>query len=366
MKRNSKSRNKNRDLYERLDFMNTYSNMPYDDYRYWGLFYGKNGKLMVDTKRFQKMTGYKFSEERLKVINNRNTHYFYPKKSTREDYNCNIFKRAMTEIEADWLGDAIYTLDRELNILENDFDKGISIKEYNDAIKDIESGKGGYRSFIAVAMESIEKKPTLTVGNDYNFQCGILDYEEASMNINMQNWFNEANYKARCFELKSSMYAQFFHQMVSKIEAVQIEVMDRNHVDVEHYSRETLYGAGAKSGVNIKELEHHKYFELAYCIWNFLKHNSLSTYKKLKEKFPEVLIDHEFYGGDLAYIFIKFDDKLICDVYNGCAQFFKEFCKTVWDEDEDEAQWNYNDFFEHIVDEQIETITNPLGLPPWI
>ena len=46
--------------------------------------------------------------------------------------------------------------------------------------------------------------------------------------------------------------------------------------------------------------------------------------------------------------------------------FFKEYCELVYKENYDEAQWNYGRYFLDLVDEQIELITNPLGLPWYI
>ena len=341
MKRERNCRELNLKLYNALD-----ENFAFRDTRYWGLFYhGKNRELRIDIKRFLKMTGVTLTEKQLQIIQSRKTHYFYPKKKTCWGYNCNVFNRTMTEIEADWSGDSAW----------------------NESTDELQSGKGGYKELIAQAIKNIKKAPERTVGDDYHFQCGIIDYEEAEMNARMQSQLNHFAYMEKCAEFIISMHAQFFHQMMSKIEAVQIEVLRNNNVKVEHYNREVLKGVGTAKNVNVEELEHYKFLDLGYCVWHFLKHNSLSTYQKLKERFPEVLLDGEFKGGNLAYAYIAFNkEELIEKVYTGCAEFFYEFCKAIWGEDEYEARWNYNTYFEAIVNERIEDIDNPLGLPPWI
>ena len=48
---------------------------------------------------------------------------------------------------------------------------------------------------------------------------------------------------------------------------------------------------------------------------------------------------------------------------DGCDNFFKEYCELVFEENYTEAQWNYGRFFLNIVKEEIENITNPLGIP---
>ena len=356
MKRERKSRNLNLKLYDELE-----ANYAYSDSRYWGLFYcGKDGKVRIDIKRFLKMTHAVLTEKQLQIINKRKTHYFYPKKTTWAEYSCNVFERTMTEIEVDWLGDAV---DKLRSMTGPHFDA----EQWNKAVEELNSGKGGFKWFIAQAVQSIEKPTELTVGDDYNFLSGILDYDEAELNVGMTNMFRRSAYLAKCNKFIISMYAQFFHQMMSKIEAVQIEVLQNNKIDVKDFNRNVLKSIGAENNVDIEKLEHYKDYDLGYCVWHFLKHNSLSTYQKLKERYPEVLYDGYYRGGQLAYTYIKFDGgKLIEKVCVGCAEFFRELCAAIWDEDEEEARWNFDDYFEAIVNDEIETIDNPLGLPPWI
>ena len=42
------------------------------------------------------------------------------------------------------------------------------------------------------------------------------------------------------------------------------------------------------------------------------------------------------------------------------------YCNLVFGENYESAQWNYNDWFLEKVSDEIESITNPLRLPPWI
>jgi hypothetical protein len=106
------------------------------------------------------------------------------------------------------------------------------------------------------------------------------------------------------------------------------------------------------------------YYDKIYCLWNFIKHNSISTYEKLKTVFPEILHDDiQYQQGFSGFTIIKFSDDLICELLTGCECFFKEYCELVFEENYAEAQWNYGRFFLNIVKEEIENITNPLGLP---
>lgn len=98
--------------------------------------------------------------------------------------------------------------------------------------------------------------------------------------------------------------------------------------------------------------------------WNFIKHNSKSTYDKIKESYPEFLFENaEFIQGQPAYKFIRFSDELVMELLNGCREFFKEYCLLVFSENYDEAQWNYGRYFFDIVKDSQDMVLNPLGLP---
>ncbi|GHV00133.1 hypothetical protein FACS1894211_06830 [Clostridia bacterium] len=70
--------------------------------------------------------------------------------------------------------------------------------------------------------------------------------------------------------------------------------------------------------------------------------------------------------GDLAIFHIRFTNELIEKLLNGVKTFFKGFCRLVFGEDYDEAQWNYTKYFMKQVNSEIDGIRNPLGLPWWI
>lgn len=51
---------------------------------------------------------------------------------------------------------------------------------------------------------------------------------------------------------------------------------------------------------------------------------------------------------------------------NGIENFFKEYCQLVFNEDYDnEAQWNYADYFIEPMEEEIKAIDNPIDLEWW-
>lgn len=302
------------------------------DTRFYGLFYTKtdNGiKVKIDPKRMKSMVSCKFSDEQLKIINRRRTHYFYPKKSEYYDYCCNMFVDRIKDIKNYW-------------------------EEH-------------YKNLITYAKKRIDKPKELTPGDNMLFMQGIAEYDEAVMMSNWGNMKNQYKYEEKCFEVLASLYASFIHQMASQIEAATVLVLSKQNAMHDRFDRNTLYATAAGKNKKVVELPSFKYYNELYCLWNFIKHNSISTYEKLYSTYPELIYEKEKYKqGFPAFHIINFSDELILKLLNGCDLFFKEYCELVYKENYNEAQWNYGRYFLNMVNEQIELMTNPLGLSQYI
>jgi hypothetical protein len=321
MKKQRNAKHRNREDYER-DFSDV-------DTRYYGLWKkgeGKSLEVKIDPKRFQEATSHKFSQERLDVMNRRTTPYFHPAKLKYGDYNCNHFIGELKKIKKDW---------------ENNF-----------------------APLIEFAVQRIEKPKQLTPGDYDNFQMGISSALAASAWANGTNYKNEREYREKTAELVYGMYSQFIQQMASRIEAVTVKILTNHNMMADHFDRNILYGGynGSSKKQSVRELPHFSSHDKLYCIWNFLKHNSLSTYNTIKDKFPDILRGDEFEQGQLAIYHIHFSEKLILDLIDGCSAFFKEYCELMFDENYDQAQWNYHEYFYKIVRDKIKHIINPLDL----
>lgn len=310
------------ELYKKLE-----ESAQFDDTRYYGVFLSGNKKqgqrrIKVDPKRFQQKA-MKLNDKQLAIINKRQSHYFYPAKKEYSDYNCNIFLEEIKAIESDW--------------------------------------RNTYKGLILREQERIEKPKQLVAADDDNFMCGITDYDESSTWAMMTNLRNSIKYAEEVNKIVGSLYAQFFHQMASRIEAITVFVLSHNGKNVEHFDRSALYDYAGEKGT-ARDFTNYSSHDKLYCIWHFIKHNSISTYNKLKSKYPEVLVDAEFKQGYLAYTYVKFSEDLILELLNGCCEFFKEYCLCVYHEDYDEAQWNYDDYFKQPVDDEIQMLRDPFGL----
>lgn len=343
MKKNSKARFNNIALYKAMD--NYFDNpnaqeicrkariqtIPSEDTRYYGVFLTerKGDKLKIDIKRFEKKFGLPQSAK--KVLKERTGHYFIPAKINFFDYNCNVFFNAIEKIKKDW---------------QNEYQPLI-----DETIKDIPNAEYQYEDM-----------------------CGILEPDEAMTNSMFLQYKAQAQVEAKRNRLYLSLYAQFFHQMVSQIEALTLSVLTKNGYEGDRFDRNVLYAFKGANQSKIKELQGFVEYDTLYAIWHFIKHNSKSTYDAVLNICPEILIKDsskdknllKYKQGDLAIYYIKFTNELIKKLLNGVQKFFVEYCKLVFNEDYEEAQWNYSRYFLSQVYDEIEMLQNPLGLPDWI
>ena len=300
-----------------------------DDTRYYGVFIDKKHgrcKIKIDVKRYCKKIG--LSEAQLKIVKNRKTHYFMPTKQEFNDYNCNQLVSFVNEIRLEWN------------------------KRYALIIEDI--------------MDSVQLKKSIPADDDL-FLCGVLDYDEAAAVSAMHNFRIEKQEQRIKTELYMSLHAQFFHQMVSKIEALTYAVLIKNGFNRKEFKRGDLYKFKGNKFSEVQKLRGFDSYEKMYLIWNFIKHNSVKSFEALKSKYSQVFLQTNnkiiYRDGDPAYQYIAFSKEMVDDMLSGVGEFFKKYCQLTFGEDYQRAQWDYEKYFLDKAKGEIETITNPLSIP---
>lgn len=293
----------------------------YDNRGHYGLFI-KSGRVKLDTKRYKKF--FKLPDNK---IEHRKSVYYTPNKIHRHDYLSNIFSDKLLELKKLWL---------------NEFSKAIDIIKTPKQIED----------------------DVRTV----NLMDGVLDYDEANMSGMLANIRRQKPYK---FVIKS-IYAQFFQQMMAEINALSLRVMVSQGYKSEDFSKKAfdifIQGKQKSNQIQFPDFDNYYIFDRAYLVWNFLKHNSLRSYEELKRKYPEMIYDPDskYENGDLSLSVIKIDENFIINCLDNMHNFFDEVCIRGFGENPDDAEWDYDDYFINQVDDEIECLTNPLGLPPWV
>lgn len=329
MKSDRSGRDRDRDLYMQIGD-------DYADDRYWGIFRCvepegvPNCGIKIDMRRFRKTVGDKYcpSEEETARINARHTHYFYPARQYHRDYSCNEFSSTIGGLKGDW-----------------------------------ES------KFLPVIRQELAKvpKPELKTPAEYDAVLyGISSPEAAERGAFIEHAFAQAKYEKSLDFIVQCFYAQFFHYMTSSVEAATVRVLAKHDEmpEKDHFNRNVMYGYSGKDE-SVRGLPHFAVHDRTYCIWNFLKHNSLSTYKKLEETYPKTLRRKNYCQGAPAFDYVAFSEQMIDETLRGLGDFFAEYCELKYKENFREAQWNYAGRYIAMMDEAREEIYNPLGLPWW-
>ena len=340
MKKNSKVIKKN---YESLQDKYGYDEILHREY--YGVFF-KKGILKIDTKRFEKHFSFYLDKN---CDFKRNTVYFTPLKKEKYDYCMNYFVDAINESRKTWF--------EQKNIFHQMLDE--YIKE-----------------------ELSKKAPTW----DDSFYCGYLDYDEWEMSNRMEKILHqtrvERNINEKAYHLMKTLHLETIQQMASHLEHAMIYTMQKMGFEGDRAGRLDIYGFMdgriKKSRNKIESLPHYDDYDKFYSIWNFTKHNSPSTYEKIKKHWPNLLytkentkgFDLEFPSGYLAIEYLNISDKFITSLFDPLLEFYFEFCELCYGEPKYHSLWDYDDYFLNIVDSHIkdskDTLDNPAGLPDWL
>lgn len=277
-----------------------YSKFNETDKEYYGLFYKKE-KLRIDVKRLAKKEI--ISPEIITHINNmpRNTAYFFPKKKKKLEYSCNIFRNEIDALTAIW-GEEIIPITCKIKTSED------------------------------VMNESYPKY----------MSDGIMEHEEASSASIM----NGIRRSPRYHSVIGMIYGQYLHLIGSVVEYSIIKVMEENGHSLKRFNIKTLRRLlKNKYKINLDEIPSVREYKKFNALWNFLKHNSISSYNNVKKQYPEVLIKEPFESGMFALWHVNPNMAPITGILDGLKDFFDSFCETVFGEDLYEASWNYDDYF---------------------
>ena len=163
--------------------------------------------------------------------------------------------------------------------------------------------------------------------DDELLRGGIINHEEAMDRARRRTFESKSFAESKKKELYEDLYSSYFHQLASKIESVILKILTRNGYAEETFSRKKFYGFCPKLEDKVRSLECHTEFDKLYTIWCFLKHNSISSYKDLKEKFPAVLKEEAFEYKKEVY------EQGIMSMYKAIIEQFPEVLKIeTWEQ----------------------------------
>lgn len=275
---------------------------------YYGIVF-KNGHIKVDTKRYKKF--FDLPNQKVEI---RNTVYYEPTKVHKLDYIYNFFRM-------------------RCELLLNQY-----YKEFKPAIETIKTPK---------QLEDSVRNDLLNQGETY---------EEAQTKAIMSGIKRIRPYQ---YAIKS-LYAQFYHQAMAEIDAQTCRVLIPYGFREDDFTKQKfdvfIQSKQGHIAIPFKSFKYYSIYDRAYSVWNFLKHNSKKAYDMLCKFYPEMIYDPEgkYCNGDLALSVLKLDEKYILSVLNDIHLFFDEVCRLGFNENTEDASWDYEDYFLEVVKKKIE------------
>ena len=154
-----------------------------------------------------------------------------------------------------------------------------------------------------------------------------------------------------------SLYCSFISKLATEIDRFTLIVMCELGYKGKDYSFDSFrkFSDGLqndKKGIKISKLNKYNAYNLLHKINNFLKHNTVESYNKLKHFYPDNVrsvenrtAEHEYENGMFAGDWIILKENYIDSLLDKLIKFFEDYCTHFLKENIDEARWNYDDYF---------------------
>jgi len=288
-----------------------------EDRRYWGIHTVK-GRLHIDTKRYKKMCEKAYESRFIPdgLFKNRSTPYFIPTRVHECDFVVNKIIILINELKNDWFS------------------------EYKNAIK---------------AIETPDKTEEKTRLNELMYTCNSADLDEISLDA----FFAGVKRMNKYNQIVNSLYYQFVQKVCTEVERYMLLVSTElgyksNKFDITCFVNFSDGLLKDKKGTKIEKLENYDEFKSLWLVNNFLKHNSVEAYNKLKKNYPHYV--HPLKGEDSSIKYengmyagnwINIESKYIDNIFDKLIVFFKDYCRVFVKEDVEKASWDYDDYFEN-------------------
>lgn len=286
----------------------------------WGL-HEIDGKLHIDIARYTKVCNeIGITEFIPKEWANINKGCFVPAKKTRYDYKVNIFRDLIYEFKDDWLQEykPIFEFIRTPSqVRENARLNGLSM------------------IYSAEDIDSVEEEAVFAMMRRYKKYNNVIQ----------------------------SLYCSFISKLATEIDRYTLIVMCELGYKGSDYNFDSFrkFSDGLqknKMGKKISQLKKYNAYNLLHKINNFLKHNTIDAYNRLKKFYPNNVCSvengtakQEYENGMFAGDWIIIKDNYIDSLLEKLVKFFDDYCVHFLNENIDEADWNYADYFYNAIDE---------------
>lgn len=301
--------------YSKYESENAWDHDILKQYEFWG-FHPKGGRLHIDTKRYKKACESVGITDFLPsgLFQQRNSVYYEPARIKRYDYKINIFRDLFDNLRNDW--------QREYKPL---LSKVTTPEQVEDA----------YRT------------------NALMYTGDADDYVDICGEAKMEGWKRGPKY----YQVIQSLYCQFIQKIATEVDRYTLIVMvecgwkgtDFNMKSFTSFSDGLLK---QKDKTKISTLSKYNAYNLLHKLNNFLKHNSIESYKTLLKLYPNNVASIEngkakapYENGMFAGDWIIVKPNYIDDLLGKLIQFFEDYCRVYLNEDIEESKWNYDEYF---------------------
>ena len=317
---------KNRNPYSKVHDYSKYASkwngveIPSDDERYYGIHRDGN-RVKIDIKRMKKIgtSGVPASVLDVASAIPRNTTYFLPKRSHRHDYVINQFRDKLAELTASW-------------------------REYKTAFEAITSPTDVAEQ---VRLERLNS--------------GLDDNEDATVAGIMSGARRQAPYT----KLWISQCPQFIQQMTTELDALMLRkcvYLGFAEKEVTRGKMHTYLNGTMKGRARIESLKGYDVYAKFFTVWNMLKHNSEDLFEKIQKNYPDMLLTTRYRNGEMSQYYLKIGDDYIEKMMVDLLPFYEDLCTRFFEENVEEANWNYDDYFLEKVRQTMREISNPLDI----
>lgn len=279
---------------------------------YWGI-HEVNGRVEVDVDRYVKtisnVGAYEYLPDGIKALHG----LYVPSKKRALDYSVNGLVGAIRNLRADWN------------------------QEYKPLFAKIRTPAQAENDYYV---------------NTIMFLGDSELYDDAATNAGFVGVQRSFEYN-RIFR---DVYCVFISKICAEVDRIILKAFADLRYENEDYSIRdfTTFCNAKKPKISVYSIKKYKTYSKLHNVNNFIKHNSVSAYKALKQYNPDCLdkewdARHPYENGMFAIDYINLDEADIDRFLEEIEVFLKDFCKKILNEDYVRCSWDSDDFFRRAV-----------------
>ena len=279
---------------------------------YWGV-HKVNGRIEVDVDRYVKTMSNIGADEYLPDGIKALQGLYIPSKKKVQDYSANRLVGAIRNLQADWS------------------------QEYKPLLAKIRT---------PAQAENDHYINTIMFLGDSEF------YDDAATNaryVGLQRSFEYSR-------IVRDVYCVFISKICAEVDRMILKAFADLRYENEYYSIRdfTTFCNAKKPKISVYSIKNYKTYSKLHNVNNFIKHNSVSAYKALKQYNPDCIdkkwdAEHPYENGMFAIDYLNLNEADIDRFLEEIEVFLKDFCKKILDEDFARCSWDSDEFFSRAV-----------------